>query len=58
MQTPNENKFRVVILSDSHLKGCTKRINHYLSDTFLTFGWVSRRIIRHTNSGLGELEET
>jgi hypothetical protein len=27
MQTPNKNKSRVVILSDSHLKGCTKRIH-------------------------------
>jgi hypothetical protein len=40
MQTPNKNKSRVVILSDSHLKGCTKRINNYLSDKFRTFGWI------------------
>jgi hypothetical protein len=32
MQTSNKSKSRVVILSDSHLKGYTKRINNYLSD--------------------------
>jgi hypothetical protein len=40
MQAPNKNKHRVVILSDSHLKGCTKRINNYLSDKFRTLGWI------------------
>jgi hypothetical protein len=42
MQTPNKNKLRAVILSDSHLKVCTKRINNYLnlSNKFRTFGWI------------------
>jgi hypothetical protein len=40
MQTPIENKSKVIILSDSHLKRCTKRINNYLSDKFRTFGWI------------------
>jgi hypothetical protein len=31
MQTPNANKSMVVILSDSHLKGCTKK-NKQLSE--------------------------
>jgi hypothetical protein len=37
---PNKNKSRVVILSDSHLKGCTKRVNSYLSEKFRTFGCI------------------
>jgi hypothetical protein len=40
MQTPNRNTFRVVISRDSHLKGCTKRINNYLNNKFRTFGWI------------------
>jgi hypothetical protein len=40
LQTPNKSKSKVVILSDSHLKGCTKRINNYLSDKFRTVGWI------------------
>jgi hypothetical protein len=40
METPNKNKSRVVILSDSHFKECIKGINIYLSDKFRTFGWI------------------
>jgi hypothetical protein len=35
-----KNKSRIVILSKSHLKGCTKRVNNYLSDKIRTFGWI------------------
>jgi hypothetical protein len=59
METPNKNKSRVVILSDSNLKGCTKRINNCPSVKFRTFGWIKPgELARQTNSGLGELEET
>jgi hypothetical protein len=40
MQRPNKNKSRVVIISDSHLKGYTKRISNCLSDRCRTFGWI------------------
>jgi hypothetical protein len=40
LQTPNKSKSRVTILSDSHLKGCTMKINTYLSDKFRTVGWI------------------
>jgi lysophospholipase L1-like esterase len=40
MQAPNKNKSRAVILSDSHLKGYTNRINNYLNDKFRAFGWI------------------
>jgi hypothetical protein len=45
MQTPNKNKSRVVILSVSHLKGCTMRINNCLSDKFRTFGWMKPGVL-------------
>jgi GMP synthase-like glutamine amidotransferase len=45
MQTPNKNKSRLVILSDSHLRGCTKRINNYLSDRFRTIGWIKPGVL-------------
>jgi hypothetical protein len=38
--TPNKSKPKVVILSDSHLKGCIERIHNYLSDKFRTIGWI------------------
>jgi hypothetical protein len=44
-QTPNKNKSRVVILSDSHLKGCTRRVNNYLCDKFRTFGWIKPGVL-------------
>jgi hypothetical protein len=37
LQTSNKNKSRVV-LSDSHLRGCTTRISNYLGDKFRTVG--------------------
>jgi hypothetical protein len=40
LQTPNKSKSRVTILNDSHLKGCTVKINICLSDTFRTVGWI------------------
>jgi lysophospholipase L1-like esterase len=40
MQTPNKNTSRVVILSGSLFKGCTKRINNYLIDKFGTYGEI------------------
>jgi hypothetical protein len=40
LQSPNKSKSKVVILSDSPLKGCTERINNYLSDKFRTIGWI------------------
>jgi hypothetical protein len=40
LQSPNKSKSKVVILSDSHLKVCTERINNYLSDKFRTIGWI------------------
>jgi hypothetical protein len=57
MQAPNKSK--VVILSDSHLKGCNKRINNYLSDKFRTFGWIKPGALAgEILDRLGELEET
>jgi hypothetical protein len=63
VQTPNKNTSRAVILSNSHLKGCTKRINNYLIDKFRTYGGfkpgaLAKEILRQTSSGLVELEET
>jgi hypothetical protein len=40
LQSPNKRKSKVVILSDSHLKGCTERVNNYLSDKFRTIVWI------------------
>jgi hypothetical protein len=40
LQTPNKSRSKVVILSGSHLKGCTDRINNHLSDKFRTTGWI------------------
>jgi hypothetical protein len=45
MQTPNKNKSRLVILSDSHLRECTKRINNCLSDKFRAFGWMKPGVL-------------
>jgi hypothetical protein len=38
--TGNPRLSRVVILSDSHLKGCTERINNYLSDKYGAIGLI------------------
>jgi hypothetical protein len=38
--TGNSQLSRVVILSDSHLKGCTERINNYLSGKYGAIGLV------------------
>jgi hypothetical protein len=40
LQSPNKSKSKVVILSNSHLQGCTERRNNYLSDKFRTVGWI------------------
>jgi hypothetical protein len=39
-QTVVKQKSKVVILSDSHLKGCVKKINNLLGDSFLISGWT------------------
>jgi len=38
--TPITHSSKVVILSDSHLKGCTEKINSYLGNTFRLTGWT------------------
>jgi hypothetical protein len=38
--TANPLLSRVVILSDSHLKGCIERINNYLSDKYGAIGLI------------------
>ena len=40
MQTSIKRSSKVVILGDSHLKGCTEKINNYLLDTFTITGWT------------------
>jgi len=40
MQTSIKCSSKVVILGDSHLKGCTEKINNYLRDTFRITGWT------------------
>ena len=39
-QSSTKHRARVVILGDSHLKGCTERIDCYLGDAFQTSGWI------------------
>jgi hypothetical protein len=40
MQSSTKCSSKVVILGDSHLKGCTERINNHLGDTFRITGWI------------------
>jgi hypothetical protein len=39
-QSSSSGMPRVLILSDSHLRGCTTKINNYLDNTFRTNGWI------------------
>jgi hypothetical protein len=41
MQTPTRNESSVVNVSDSHLEGCTKRINNHLSGKIRMIGWIT-----------------
>jgi hypothetical protein len=40
MQSSIKCSSKVIILGDSHLKGCTERINNHLGDTFRITGWI------------------
>jgi len=40
MQTSIKHSSKVLILSDSHLKGCTEKINNQLGDMFRITGWI------------------
>ena len=39
-QPSNSGMPRVLILSDSHLRGCTKKIEDHLGNTFRINGWI------------------
>ena len=39
-QISSKHSSKVVFLSDSHLKGCTMKINNHLGDTFRITGWT------------------
>jgi hypothetical protein len=40
LQTSNNSKSRVVILSNNNLRRSTTRINNYLGDKLRTIGWI------------------
>ena len=44
-EVSNRRRSKVVILSDSHLKGCTERIDNHLKDKFRTIGWIKPRAL-------------
>jgi hypothetical protein len=40
MQSSIKRSSKVIILGDSHLKGCTERLNNHLGDMFRITGWI------------------